>query len=272
MTPRRPEPHTLAGAYALDAVTDADKKRFERHLAGCHACAHELAELREATARLAGAVATEPPRDLVQRVMTSAARTSQLPPAAPTPAQRWRVPRVPRVPRARKPRRAEPGHLPSHPRQNLRARLALALAAVFLAAAAAAFAAIALTAEHQLGTADLRDHQIAQVLTAPDAVMLTARAKPGGTATVVMSHRYRSLVLTTAGLRPLPAGRRYQVWLMGPSGDRSAGLLPAPHDGMTSPVIATGLAAGDWIGLTVAPGHGSSHPASTPILMLNLTT
>jgi hypothetical protein len=270
MTSRRPEPHTLAGAYALDAVTGGDKKRFERHLAGCHACAHELAELREATARLAGAVATEPPRDLVQRVVTSAARTSQLPPAAPRPARR--VPRAPRAPRARKPRRVEPGHPPAHPRQNLRARLALALAAVFLAAAAAAFAAIALTAEHQLGTADLRDHQIAQVLTAPDAVMLTARAKPGGTATVVMSHRYRSLVLTTAGLRPLPAGRRYQVWLMGPSGDRSAGLLPAPHDGMTSPVIATGLAAGDSIGLTVAPGHGSPHPASTPILMLNLTT
>jgi Anti-sigma-K factor rskA/Putative zinc-finger len=264
MTPRRPEPHTLAGAYALDAVTGADKTRFERHLASCHACAHELAELREATARLAGAVAIEPPRDLVPRVVASAAQTPQLPPAAPRPAQRWRVPR------ARQPRRAGPGHLPSHPRQSLRARLALALAAVFLVAAAAS-AAIALTAEHQLGTADLRDHQIAQVLTAPDAVMLTARAKPGGIATVVMSHRYRSLVLTTAGLPPLPAGRRYQVWLMGPSGDRSAGLLPASHDGMTSPVIATGLAAGDWIGLTVAPGHGSPRPASAPILMLNLT-
>jgi anti-sigma-K factor RskA len=107
---------------------------------------------------------------------------------------------------------------------------------------------------------------------APDAVMLTARAKPRGTATVVMSHRYRSLVLTTAGLAPLPAGHRYQLWLMGPSGDRPAGLLPAPHGGMTSPVIATGLAAGDWIGLTVAPEGGSPHPASTPVLMLNLTT
>jgi Anti-sigma-K factor rskA/Putative zinc-finger len=264
MTPRRPEPHTLAGAYALDAVTGADKSRFERHLASCHACAHELAELREATSRLAGAVAVEPPRDLVLRVVASAARTLQLPPAALRPAQRWRVPR------ARKPRRAGPGHLPQHPRQRLRARLALTLAAVFLAASAAS-AAIALTAEHQLSTADLRDHQIAQVLTARDAVMLTARAKPGGTATVVMSHRYHSLVLTTAGLPPLPAGHRYQVWLIGPSGDRSAGLLPAPRDGMTSPVIATGLATGDWIGLTVAPGHGSSRPASTPVLMLNLT-
>ena len=59
---------------------------------------------------------------------------------------------------------------------------------------------------------------------------------------------------------------------MGPSGDRPAGLLPAPHGGMTGPVIATGLAAGDWIGLTVAPAAGSPRPASAPVLMLNLTT
>jgi Anti-sigma-K factor rskA, C-terminal/Anti-sigma-K factor RskA, N-terminal domain len=260
--PRGPEPHTLAGAYAMDAVAGADRARFERHLASCPACTRELAELREATARLAGAVAAEPPGGLVQRVVASAARTPQLP-AAPGPAGRWRARR------GRRPRTGT-GRRPAHPRQALRARLALALAAVFLAVAAAS-GAIAFTTEHQLGAAALRDHEIAQVMTAPDAVMLTARARPRGTATVVMSHRYRSLVLTTAGLPPLPAGLRYQVWLMGPSGDRSAGLLPAPHGGMTSPVIATGLAAGDWIGLTVALAGGSPHPASTPVLMLDLT-
>ena len=41
---------------------------------------------------------------------------------------------------------------------------------------------------------------------------------------------------------------------------------------MTSPVTATGLATGDQLGLTIAPEGGSPHPASTPILMLNLTT
>jgi Anti-sigma-K factor rskA/Putative zinc-finger len=260
--PRRPEPHTLAGAYAMDAVAGADRARFERHLASCPACTRELAELREATARLAGAVAAEPPDGLVQRAVTSAARTPQLP-AVPGPAQRWRARR------AGQPRTGT-GRPPAHPQRALRARLALALAGVFLAVAAAS-GAIAFTTEHQLGAAERRDHQIAQVLTAPDAVMLTARAEPRGTATVVMSHRYRSLVLTTAGLPPLPAGHRYQVWLMGPAGDRSAGLLPAPHGGMTSPVIATGLAAGDSIGLTVAPAAGSPQPASTPVLMLNLT-
>jgi hypothetical protein len=264
MRPRRPEPHTLAGAYALDAVTAADRARFERHLASCPACAGELAELGEATARLATAVCADPPGGLVQRVVASAARTPQLPPATARPSARWRVPH------ARQPRTVRPGRLPAHPRQRLRARLALALAAVFLGAAAAS-GAIALTAEHRLGTAELRDHQIAQVLTAPDAVMFTARAKPRGTVTVVMSHRYRSLVLTTAGLPPLPDGRRYQLWLMGPSGDRSAGLLPPLHHGMTSPVIATGLGRGDRLGLTVAL-DGSRRPASARVLMLNLTT
>ena len=258
MRPRQPEPHTLAGAYALDAVAGTDKVRFERHLASCPACVRELAELREATARLAGAAAAEPPGGLVQRVVASAALTPQLPPV-PGPAERWRA-RLP-MGTARRPAR---------PRRALRARLALALAAMFLAVAAAS-GAIALTTEHRLGAAERRDHQIAQVLTAPDAVMLTARARSRGTATVVMSHRYRSLVLTTAGLPPLPAGHRYQVWLMGPSGDRSAGLLPAPHGGMTGPVIASGLAPGDSIGLTVAPAAGSPRPASAPVLMLSLT-
>jgi Anti-sigma-K factor rskA/Putative zinc-finger len=263
MRRRRPEPHTLAGAYALDAVAGQDRARFERHLASCPACARELAELREATSRLASAVATEPPGDLVRRAAAAASRTPQLPPA-PGPVERWRARRAGQL-------RSGAGRLPARPPRALRARLALALAAVFLAVAAAS-GAIALTTEHQLGAAELRDHQIAQVLTAPDAVMLTARADPRGTATVVMSHRHRSLVLTTAGLPPLPAGHRYQLWLMGPSGDRPAGLLPAAHGGMTGPVIATGLAAGDWIGLTIAPAAGSPRPASAPVLMLNLTT
>ncbi len=145
--------------------------------------------------------------------------------------------------------------------------LSLALAAVLLAAAAAS-GVVALRAEHRLGQAELRDHGIARVLNAPDVVMLTARVHSGGTVTVVMSRRDRSLVFTTAGLPPLTSAHCYQLWLMGPGGDRSAGMLPAPHRGMTSPVIATGLAVGDWVGLTVEPAGGSPRPTSRPVLML----
>ena len=239
---RRTEAHTLAGAYALDAITGADRARFERHLAGCQACAGELAELREVTARLAQAVAADPPPDLVERAVAAAARTRQLPPVV-RPA--WSRPPVSR-------------------------RIALGVAAACLVVAAT-FGATALTAEHHVSADQARELAIAEVLNAPDAVMLTARVSGGGTATVVMSHRDRALVFTTDGLPPLPAGRCYRLWLMGPAGDRPADVLPAPDHGMTSPVIATDVAAGDSVGLTVGPvGRSGQHPASTPIVMLNL--
>ena len=80
MRTHRPEPHTLAGAYALDALTGADRARFERHLARCPQCAQEICGLREATARLAAAAAEQPPAGLTERALAAAARTRQLPP------------------------------------------------------------------------------------------------------------------------------------------------------------------------------------------------
>jgi hypothetical protein len=148
--------------------------------------------------------------------------------------------------------------------------VAAGLAAAVLAGAAATGLA-AVTAEHHLSSAGQSDHAIAEVLNAPDAVLLTARVTAGGTATVVISRRDRALVFTTDDLPPLGAGRCYQLWLMGPAGDRPAGVLPAPDHGMTSPVIASGLAAGDWVALTIELVGRSPGSATAPILMLNLT-
>ena len=78
---RRSEMHTLAGAYAMDAVSSKDRARFERHLARCQSCAQELRELREATASLAVAVSAQPPGRLVARTIELAAMTPQQPDA-----------------------------------------------------------------------------------------------------------------------------------------------------------------------------------------------
>ena len=265
---RRPEPHTLAGAYALDAIAGPDRARFERHLARCQACAAELRGLREATARLAGAAAADPPAGLVERAVAAAARTRQLPPVS---GRAWAWPSARLALLTRRGRggagtRGAPA--PGRPRPAAR-RIALGLAALSVAVAAASGAA-ALTDENHLGAARLSDRAITEVLNAPDAVLLTSRVKGGGTATVVMSRHDRSLVFTTAGLPALPVGRCYQLWLMGPGGDRPVGMLPAPEQGMTSPVLATGLAEGDWVGLTIEPAGHSGHTASGPILMLSL--
>jgi len=260
-TPRRPEPHTLAGAYALDAIDGPDRARFERHLARCPACTAELRELREATARLAGAAAADPPADLIEHVVAAAARTRQLPPAAARPPARRPGRRERRTAGTR---RAGPGR----PRRAAPRWVAAGLAAAVLVGAAAVGLA---AADHHLSSVRQGDHAIAVVLNAPDAVLLTARVTAGGKATVVMSRRDRALVFTTDRLPPLGAGRCYQLWLMGPAGDRPAGVLPAPDHGMTSPVIATGLAAGDRVALTAEPAGRSPGSAPAPILMLNLT-
>ena len=100
------------------------------------------------------------------------------------------------------------------------------------------------TMRDQLSAAQDSSQQIAAVLTARDATMMTGAVTGGGTVTIVMSHSMRALVFTAADLHALPASRGYELWLIGPAGDRPVTMLPpGPHD-MTGPVIASGLQRG----------------------------
>jgi anti-sigma factor RsiW len=56
----------LVTDYLEDALSAADRQRFERHLAGCPHCTEYLAQMRE-TVRLAGRVA---PEDLTPVMLT----------------------------------------------------------------------------------------------------------------------------------------------------------------------------------------------------------
>jgi anti-sigma-K factor RskA len=234
--------HTLAGAYVMDAISAPDRARFERHLAGCAECAREIASLREATARLATATAVPPPPALKARVLAAAAATRQRPPVAEPEAsvRGWR---------------------------GRRGRLALAAGAVAAAAAAAVVFGVSNGSMHdQLSQAQASSQQIAAVLTARDATMMTGAVKGGGTATIVMSHTRRELVFTAADLRALPDARGYELWLIGPAGDREVIMLPPVRHGMTGPVIAAGLRPGDHLALTAEPSGGASRPAG-PLML-----
>jgi anti-sigma-K factor RskA len=254
---RRTDAHTLAGAYAMDAITARDRERFERHLAGCEECAREVTGLREATARL-GAAAAEPlPAGLKERVMAIAAVTRQQPPAEEQAART----------RTRAGARDTVGSW-------LRSlgwpgRLTLAAGT----AGAAAVLAIAVVfgvanggMQQQLNQAQASTQQIAVVLTAQDAHMMTGAVVGGGTATIVMSHARHALVFTAKDLRSLPDSRGYELWLIGPAGTRPIRMLPASSNGMTGPVIASGLRAGDHLALTDEPADGSARP-TTPMML-----
>jgi anti-sigma factor RsiW len=265
MRARRPEPHTFAGAYALDALTGADLSRFERHLARCEQCAAEVSGLREAAARLAAAAAAQPPPGLTERALAAAAHTRQLPRLTPDTARSWPGRAAAAAAAAGRAAGRRGGSL----RQAWMPRLALALAAA--AVAVAGFMGLAArSAQHQVQQDQSRSHQIVGVLTARDAHMVSARVTTGGTATVVMSVREHALVFAAAGLRTLPRSQCYELWLMTPGDDHPAAMLPDPRQGMTGPVLATGLKPGDRLGLTIEPAGGTFHPTAPVILQLAL--
>jgi anti-sigma-K factor RskA len=243
--------HALAGAYALNALDGAERDRFERHLRRCRACESEVRGFAATAAALAMATAAEPPPGLKQRVLAAAAVTRQSPPVVAGAADR------------RRPR-------PAAPWRSWLPRLAVPIAAAGLVAAAV-LGGVTVWTQHQLTTAQAENQAIAAVLAAPDAQIATARTSAGGVATVVASHSAGSMVFTSAGLHALPPSKVYELWFLGKTA-RPAGLLPPPtRAGRTPPVLASGLAVGDKVGVTVEPAGGSSSPTTTPIVVLTLS-
>lgn len=231
--------HTLAAAYALDALTDVERRRFETHLVDCDTCADEVRGMRETVTRLGTAAAQEPPGGLRERVLAQAARTRQVPP-----------------------RVARPGP----PRTRWLGRVLSAACLVLAVAVGAA-------AVHERGAhrrADRLNREIAAVMAAPDARTVTAPVASGGSGTVVASRSLGRAVVVLTGLRALPSARTYELWLMGPRPPRAAGTMRPPASGEARPVLATGLGDATRIGLTVEPAAGSARPTTPPIFTVAL--
>jgi hypothetical protein len=109
---------------------------------------------------------------------------------------------------------------------------------------------------------------LSAVLSAPDAMMRTAPVGSGGMAIVVSSRHEHMAVFIAHGLRRPPHAMRYELWLMGPHGERPAGMLTIHPKGMAGPALISGLSNGDMVGLTVEPNSGSLRPTSAPVVMI----
>ena len=268
----RDDLHLLAGSYALDALSEAERDSFERHLQHCGPCDAEVRGYREAAARLGLARATDPPPALREQVLAAAHRTRQLPPlvnggldrasrrrrlvSAVLPAGRGR-PRSAMFPASRD---AAP--------DRRRPRVPRVLAA---AVAACAAAGIALGVVSQVTAPPKTPAAISSVLGASDARSMTVATDAGGTVTAVVSWDKREAVVTTAGLASLPSLKVYQLWVMGPAGTteaRSAGLLS--RTGHAGPVLAAALRPGDRLGITVEPAGGTAAPTTSPVVVMPL--
>jgi hypothetical protein len=249
---QRHELHLQTGSYALDALTDEEQADFDKHLARCPSCAEEVRGLREAAARLAMATAVTPPPNMRSRVLTSALRTRQLPPAGRN--------LLARAGRRTGPRRLSPS------------RAGLTAGVLALAAVVAFLLVTQVSTRSQLQRAQASNSAIAAVLAAPDARIETAPATVGGTVTAVMSLREHEVVVTTADVPALPGTRVYQLWIMTSSGAaKSAGLLTVTNSGSTAPVLASGVLPGDRLGITVEPAGGTAQPTTAPVVIMPVT-
>ena len=254
----RDDLHVLTGSYVLDAISDGEREEFERHLQACLSCDAEVRGLRETAARLALARTVAPPARMEQRVLAATYQTRQLPPVAGDHLRTARERRRVQAERVFAPR---PAYWPPRPASWPR-RLAVAAAAASVAAAVSLGVA-QLSTQHQLDTVRASGAEIARVVTAPDAHVATARTGARGSVTVVTSAALRESVVSATGMAALPAGRVYQVWVMSPAGARSAGLLTGTQ------LLASAVAPGDRIGITVEPAGGTTRPTTTPVAVLS---
>lgn len=244
--------HGLSGAYALDALEDSERERFEQHLQHCQDCRQEVRGLRDTATQLALAVARMPPPQLRGLVLEAAARTGQNPPVSEHRA----------------------GAQPRHARVARRTRvprLAGVIAVAALAAVAVVLGFTQAATQGRLDRAQAQEQAIVAVLNAPDARIVSHQSSVGGTATVVYSHAIHTMIFTTAGLPPLAASKVYELWVLTPNAARPAGLLPAPSNGRTAALLASGLASGDKAAVTVEPAGGTSKPTTSPIVAIQLT-
>ena len=228
--------HALSGAYAVDALDEIERARFERHLAGCAECQGEVASLREAAATLAENTAVAPPEYLRARVLAGIATVRPLPPAAPAPL----------------------------PAGGLRRWAPALVAALVLAVAGVGTAVWRPWQDDTSVTLSATD----RVLQAPDAAEETLTFPEGASATLVRSDSEGRAVLVTQAMPAAPPGKVYQLWLDVPGrGMVSAGLMPPKSD---QAVLLDGDAtAATGAGITVEPAGGSAEPTTDPIALFS---
>ncbi|MDT0300917.1 anti-sigma factor [Streptomonospora wellingtoniae] len=245
MTSRlRQDLHTLAGAYALNALPEDELRRFEEHLAHCESCVQEVRGLTETAALLGAATARTPPEDLRRRVLEEVSRTRQLAPAE----TRWAAPRS----------------------RWWRWGGGLVLAACL--AVVLALGGVVAWQQRQIAQLEENEESIAAVLSAPDAEVASAQPAEGVAVTAVSSENRGDLVFSAQGLEPL-SEQDYQLWLADPDGSvRSAGLLRVDPGGEVRPLLAAGIGEAEGIAVTVEPEGGSAQPTSEPMMQMPLSS
>ena len=222
------DPHDLLAAYALDALDDDERERFEQHLADCEDCTEQLAMLREPVAALAyAAEGPVPPKDLRDRIIEGA--------------------------------RAEPrAAVIKLPRRNW------ALGAVAAVAVAAACLAIGLGVwAHSLSSSLDRERSARSQL---DGLLgENARAKPliGANGSLIVNRSGKGAILV-CGLADAPSSKTYEAWVISGNAPKPAGLFRG-GSGCNPVFLTQQVPSNATVAVTLERAGGATSP-TLPIL------
>lgn len=225
--------HKLTGAYALDALDELERARFDQHLAECEDCRAEVAELRETAAFLAEAVATPPPASLRTSVLAGISQVRPMPPEVPVAAP------------------VSISSTRAHRRRPVWTTFLVAAALMLVAGVGiATWSPWATDEVPQLTAAE-------QVLQAPDAERVVLDLGEAGHAEVIRSKVLHKALIRTEDMAAAPTGQVYQLWLQQRGDMVPAGLM----EGGSQEIILEGDAAtASAAGVTIEPAGGSTTP------------
>jgi anti-sigma-K factor RskA len=244
----------LAELYALDAVTDDERRAIEEYISAAPAAERtsffERVRLSRETLTRTFKAEEEPPADLFDRIVAQlpAQLPAQFPTPAPSPApeQEGNGPEGPTDELAKARQRREERRRPAGTRRWL---------AGIAAAAAIALGGVGVGSY----IADQND-PLNQVVRADDVREASVPVAAGGTATVLVSSSKDALVVKMNGVPAPPEGKVYQMWLIPKDGSApvSQGLMD--EAALSKPAVVEGIASAAALGITVEPVGGSKSP------------
>jgi anti-sigma-K factor RskA len=267
------DPHELAGVYALDALPEEERRRFEAHLADCVTCQQEVDGLQEVTATLAELTETTPPPALRAQVLARIDQEPQLgaPGAAggePAPAPHGEVPSAP-DPARDGDGAGEGDELARRRRRSWPTSLMGTAAAVVLVLGLGVSVLIAGLYD-RIGELEAASDDLVELLAAPDADTVTIEGPEGEVARVVHAPSRGEALFVADGMGPAPTDHAYELWLIDEEGAHSAGLLDLDEGGRTVHRLRGDVQRAVAVGVTVEPEGGSPEPTTDPVMLLEL--
>lgn len=225
--------HSLMAPYALDALDQDERSRFEAHLEQCVDCQIEMAGFMATAVRLGDSVRHAPPPALRERLLADIGDIPQERPIVTAMAERRGLRRT--LPR-------------------------LAMAAAFLVGAVGVGGY--LVERDNADDANNRSVTVSKVLGADD-VTTESKAFGSGSVRLYSAPSADAAVIIAKHLPSPGKGKVYQVWMVDDAGATSQGTFVSDGE-----MIMEGVAGADHVALTVEPEGGSEEPSAAPVAII----